>query len=355
MYKILHLFRLANFTETFINFINKNFTEDHHVFWVFGDKTNGYWNLELSLYKNVRYVADIESKLKSKEINGYDKIFYHGVFEVSVIDFFFWNRRLLRKLYLYFWGGDKFLHGSNIQNFKKKSVVKYAHAIIYILPEERKFLEKHYCIKGKRYRALYATYDVIYKCDMIKSLQKKEKDFIAIQIGNSATSTNNHFLIMKKLAKFKDENIRIFVPLSYGDKKYSEEVIKYGQRLFGEKFVAITNYMNEYEYYRFMDQMDIGLFGMRRQQAVGNIWALLYLGKKVYLRKDSVLEHYFAVEQSCEVEQIERIAEMDFGQFIGFEQDDISNNQKNIRESSQVDLIIRDWKRIFNDRGRCKC
>lgn len=355
MYKILHLLRLANFTETFINLINDNFAESYHFFWVFGDKKNGNWSLKLSLCKNVRYINDIECGLKNKEIYQYNKIIYHGVFEIDIINFFFWNRYLLGKLYLYFWGGDKFLHGNYIQKFKKKSVINNAHAIIYILPEERKFLEKHYRIKGKQYCAVYGSYDIIYKCDMVKKLQKKEKKYIAIQIGNSATPTNNHFSIMQKIAKFKEENIKIYVPLSYGDIKYRDEVINYGQELFGEKFVAVTDYMDEYEYYKFMNQMDIGLFGMKRQQALGNIWALLYLGKKVYLRKDSVLEHYFGVEHCCKVEQIERIAEMDYGQFIGFGQNDAFDNEKKMRELSRIDLVIRDWKAIFNDRGKFEC
>ena len=50
-----------------------------------------------------------------------------------------------------------------------------------------------------------------------KSPPKDEKQIINILIGNSATETNNHIEVLDLLSKFKNEDIKIYVPLSYGD------------------------------------------------------------------------------------------------------------------------------------------
>lgn len=349
MYKILHLFRISVFTEDFIKFINANFPENKHFFWIYGDRKMHKSNIKVSTYKNVTYVHYIVDKLQSKSIYEYDKIIYHGICEQSIIDCFFWNRKLLKRLYIYFWGGDKFSCGSKFQIYRKKNVVNNAHAIINIIPEERRFIRKHYNVRGKFYCAQYEPHNIIRQCDMVKDLQNR-KEYTAIQIGNSATPSNDHINIMKKLVKFKDENIKIFVPLSYGDKEYADKIIKRGKELFGDKFVSITEFMAEGEYYKFLNQMDIAIFGVKRQQALGNIMSLLYLGKKVFLKKCSIDEHYARKGCHCHVEKIEKIEEMSFQEFAKFDLEKKLSNEKNMKEIFNIESVIKDWNQIFNDR-----
>ena len=111
-------------------------------------------------------------------------------------------------------------------------------------------------------------------------------DSVNILVGNSATKSNYHLEVFDKLKKFRDENINIYVPLSYGSKDYADEVIKYGSQLFGEKFKPITEFMPKDKYFMQLMSMDIAVFANDRQQALGNIVALLYAGKKVYMRSD---------------------------------------------------------------------
>ncbi len=348
MYKILHLFRTSVFTEDFIKLINANFSENKHFFWIYGDRKMYKSNIKLSSHKNAIYVHSIVDKLKSDSIYEYDKIIYHGICEQSIIDFFFWNRRLLKKLYIYFWGGDKFFSGSRMQIYRKKNVVNNAHAIINIIPEERQFIRKNYKVKGKFFCAQYGPHNVIRRCDMVRDV-KEHKEYTAIQIGNSATSSNDHINIMKKLVKFKDENIKIFVPLSYGDKAYADRIIETGKEWFGDKFVSITDFMAEDEYYKFMNQMDIAIFGMNRQQALGNIMSLLCLGKKVFLKAHSINEHYARAGCHCYVEIIEKIEEMDFREFASFDLDKRLDNEENMKEIFGIESVINDWNQIFSN------
>lgn len=114
----------------------------------------------------------------------------------------------------------------------------------------------------------------------------KPRATVNIQIGNSADPSNNHFEILEWLLPFRDHNIAIYAPLSYGDQNYAQSLIKAAETHFGDKFKPIIDFMPFDGYLEFLDKIDIAIFNHRRQQGMGNIITLLGLGKKVYLRND---------------------------------------------------------------------
>lgn len=108
-----------------------------------------------------------------------------------------------------------------------------------------------------------------------------------IIVGNSATPENNHIEIFDIL---KDANISdrsIIVPLSYGDQRYREMVIKIGESYFGNKFVPLTSFLPIAEYKKIISSCCAMILNQRRQQALGNIGAMLYSGGAVYLNEKS--------------------------------------------------------------------
>lgn len=351
----MHLFKISIFLEEFVKLINENIKENYHEFWIYGDKSQTILYRELLSYDNVKYIHNIVNKLELDKINKFDRIFYHGVFEQDIIDVFFRNRRLLRKVYLYFWGGDKFLHGSSYERFKKKNVVRNARAVINILPEEIRFMNSNYNIKGMRYCAMYGPHTILEHCSKFKNISQETKDYIAIQIGNSSDVSNNHEFLMNKISKYKNENIKVFVPLLNGDKKYVNRIICMGKELFGDKFFAITDYMDADNYHHFLSEMDIALFGIKRQQALGNIIALLYLGKKVFLRENSIVEHYFRKMCHCNTEIVEKIDEMDFKEFATFASNQALKNEIVIFQKFQKESVVKSWNEIFNDNIYERC
>lgn len=56
--------------------------------------------------------------------------------------------------------------------------------------------------------------------------------------------------------------------------------------------------MEEDEYYNFLNDMDIAIFDMNRQQALGNIMAMVTFGKKVYCKKSFSFEPLFFCSES---------------------------------------------------------
>ncbi len=111
----------------------------------------------------------------------------------------------------------------------------------------------------------------------------------SIQIGNSATATNNHLEIFDLLSQFDIEDRKLIVPLSYGDKKYGEAIVKVGAEKFQSNFVALKDFMPLEEYQKLMSQCSIVIMNHYRQQAFGNILSTLWMGAKVYLDEASTI------------------------------------------------------------------
>lgn len=134
-----------------------------------------------------------------------------------------------------------------------------------------------------------------YPIEMIlgQEMMQKTVEGNTIQIGNSASSTNNHEYVMRHLSKLDLCNRKIVAPLSYsGSKEYKESVKKAGTTLFGENFIPLEDFLPLEKYNELMISFGIALFGNWRQEAIGNILISLYLGAKVFLPKINPVMHW---------------------------------------------------------------
>ncbi|HEY0823688.1 MAG TPA: TDP-N-acetylfucosamine:lipid II N-acetylfucosaminyltransferase, partial [Ramlibacter sp.] len=108
-----------------------------------------------------------------------------------------------------------------------------------------------------------------------------------VQVGNSADPGNGHFEMLELLAASpRAGGMRIYAPLSYGDPAHARAVAERGQALFGDRFVAMLDFMPLPAYVAWLGSIDIALFNHQRQQGMGNAITLLGMGKKVHLRTD---------------------------------------------------------------------
>lgn len=115
-----------------------------------------------------------------------------------------------------------------------------------------------------------------------------------IIVNNSASITGNHIPAFDLLSTLDLKNKKIIVPLSYGDEKYAELVVKEGKRILGESFIPVRNFMSLKEYNNLLCSASIVIMYQLRQEAVGNILISLYLGAKVYLHEENNLFDYFS-------------------------------------------------------------
>jgi len=276
---IVHIITLDKFIPPFIEFINKYFDSNEHIFILLGEKKISYGMQE---YQNVIW---IDKKYKVLNLMKYlykaKKIIIHGLWNEHFLKILYFNPWLLKKSYWIMWGGDFYFPEK--QSWIKKQVIKKIGNFITYIRGDYELVKKWYKAKGNYYKCFMYLSNV-YKDHKIQL--KKNNNIIYIQIGNSADPTNNHFEILERLSKYKDENIKIYAPLSYGDMAYAEKVIKEGKKIFKDKFIPLTDFMQFDKYLEFLSNIDIAIFAHNRQQAMGNIITLLGLGKKVYMRSN---------------------------------------------------------------------
>lgn len=333
--QILHVMILEKFLAPFIDFVDEHFGRENHQY-VF--ITSEKYQFGLTPQHNIKFlhtdddifITLLEYMRKAK------KIILHGLWRDKVAALLYFNQELLSKCYWVMWGGD-FYFPEQHSLIKKQVIKKMGHFVTYI-KGDYELAQKWYGVKGEYHECfmypsnLYNEYNV----------QPKEHNTINIQLGNSATSTNSHIDVLSKLVKYKDENIQIFVPLSYGDQEYTKSVILKGKELFGEKLIALTDFMVFEKYLEFLGSIDIAIFAHKRQQAMGNTITLLGLGKKVYMHSETVQFDFFE-QHGISIFDVNSI------NFEVLSQELVSENKQKIKHLFSREVLTQGLKRIFID------
>lgn len=149
------------------------------------------------------------------------------------------------------------------------------------------YLRANYCENPTN---LYYSIDDILSKTLINASVNGNK----ILVGNSASFSNNHLYVFKKLKNLNIRNKQIVSPLSYGgNEEYRSHVIRCANLYFNTKFVPLIDFMPLDEYNKILIQSEICIYGNWRQEAMGNILISLYLGAKVFLSKKSPLIERF--------------------------------------------------------------
>lgn len=118
-----------------------------------------------------------------------------------------------------------------------------------------------------------------------------------ILVGNSADPTNNHLDVFIKLSRLNLRNRKVVVPLSYGGSiEYRDQIISEGKRLLGHNFLPITEFMSLKDYNKLLISCGTLIFNHVRQQGVGNIISMGYLGAKLFINEKSPVYKFFKNE-----------------------------------------------------------
>ena len=152
--------------------------------------------------------------------------------------------------------------------------------------------------------------------------QKKE---IRIQVAHNSLQLNNHINILSQLEKYRENNIRVILPLSYGTYgingqfggfAYRKSVIQCAYSFIGKNKVSILSKELPLEkYLQYLWNIDIAVFNVNRPIGLANIIYMLYMGKKVFLPANS--PHYkFFKEIGLPVFKTEDIDFMTYDEFI---------------------------------------
>jgi hypothetical protein len=123
--------------------------------------------------------------------------------------------------------------------------------------------------------------------NQVPNIPKNPKQHILI--GNSSSATNNHIDIFELLKTRDFINRKIYIPLSYGDFKYRELVVKRAKNYFQDSSTPLQDFLSKEDYNIILNSCSTVIMNHTRQQAFNTIMGALSMGCKVYLREENTI------------------------------------------------------------------
>jgi len=354
---ILHFFSNDKFLKPYLEFMNANFDETEHYFIVWGGVD--FAKIPIDSQKNLLKVKEnlnLASIIKIiKLMKKAQKIIIHSMYNRKLIVLLNLFPKSIRKSIWIVWGGDLYQYLDGTLNLKARIFDLFRRRIIHNVRGIGTLVSRDYDLIVRKYKTTADQYNVIYMSDertkYIKDILNKNNeikdDITRIIVGNSATESNNHEEILLELSKFSNHKIEVYCPLSYGQIKYGEKIKHIGNELFGKKFIALDELLSMKEYVELLNRMDIGFFNNDRQQGLGNIYSLLYLGKKVYLRDSTTMWDEMTLDMRLKVFSIKSIKHDNFKGLRSIELEDIKNNINILDKRYGPEYAIELWSEVF--------
>lgn len=229
-------------------------------------------------------------------------IICHG--EYKVWDLYKIKEKYLKKVIYRYWGGGfgfcyrkgnpfsnlvkVFLNRERIRRFNAFAAIGIAKNVDIINMRGK--------LKSNRfYRMPYTDINSESILERVKESKIDKDDVYNVALYHRGTEDGNHIEILKKLSRFGDK-IRIYVPLSYGDKEYIEKVKAYIKENQKGNVIVVDEFMEYEEYVSLINRMDIGIFDCTTSTALGNVAVYLFLRKKMFLNRDGVIKKAFDEE-----------------------------------------------------------
>lgn len=351
----LHLFASeTTYSSTLLSLLDRNIDLQEHSF-VFGLGKSHPISREYKgqLDNRIFFLKKPQDFLKIiRLIKNAKWIYFHFLAYDPTLFYWLIRKKKIKNATWIIWGADVYAYKKARHSLRNKLYEKARKKLIPFFPEIAAFVKDDFEIVNKVYntRAEYVPilYPIPVNLDHLAEIQlERLEGEVKIMIGNSGDESNEHIDVLQKIARFSEENILIICPLSYGGTpEYIDSVCAEGKRLFGDKFVAVKEMMQANDYAHFLAHIDIVLMNHQRQQGLGNIMALLFLEKKIFMRKNTT-SFDFLVENGCKIELIETLDQISFNDFINFT-DELKNNRIVMKEMLTDEFPLNRWKNLFN-------
>ncbi|MEN6328402.1 MAG: TDP-N-acetylfucosamine:lipid II N-acetylfucosaminyltransferase [Syntrophomonas sp.] len=352
---IYHYIGQSPYTKKFISFMieNKNRFDLNRHFFIINDSNKSQWD-EI-LFQCVQYIR-IGSKWgfvsMLNKLTDQDKVIIHGLFNPRLIVYLYLNKKLVKRCAWSIWGGDVYFYRyknsgikNNVIEFLRKLVIPKIPFITALVKGDYEIIREVYNSKAKY---IYSFYPNPVDFSLIENISFNNNDngIKTIMVGNSGDPSNNHEEVIEMLKRFKEEDIRIICPLSYGNPDYIDKTIKKGIKTFGSKFVPLIEFIPPEEYVKILADVDVAIMNHNRQQGLGNIITLIALGKKVYVRYDTTSYKLF-YDKGIHIFKTESIADASLNDLFNCRQINIEQNKSLIMNLFSNESACKSWSEVF--------
>lgn len=334
-FKYVHVFYNDKFCKSIVEFIADNFIKDEHCF-IF---TGGIPESEMPL-PNKPNVFSFPGSICLSNSDNVDKFIFHGLYMPAIDILLYNNRDILQKSYWLPWGYDIYETDNDTEMM---SYVKGHMAGVAANNRVRQLYTEKYGHYG--HTPHFFPYNITYESIPYKAIISTKvplKDYYQILVNNSSHETTLEALGFLK--GFRNENIKVYTILSYGDHQWDEKIIKKGKDLFGDKFIPVTNYIPPEQYIKFLARNDVFILNQRRPQGMTTFFAMMLLGKKVFMRSE--LSEYLKMD-GYSIGDTQAIPEMSFAELLQVSEPD--TNRRLAAQRFDPTHVRKFWETIFDD------
>lgn len=361
-YKYIHIFSNDKFVIPFYLMLEKRFSIEEHLFIVayrittdfagilhfLMEKCKKYHNILIlddahgifnkDIHNSARLIPKnldcnqvfYSETLKEVCFNAY-KIFFHSAIWGNETKKFVstLTRYCSQKIIWICFGGDAYFDKNSFEVTQILSKIRFcpgSNGIYEVVKQNYGICRK---IDGEAYYVYIPQY-------MIK--QVPIHDSVNILLGHSAAKYGNHMEGLEILKKYADEDIKIYCPLSYGSESYRREVIRKGEAMFGNKFIPLLSYMEQAQYFEFLQSIDVAVFPLKRLAAESTFLLLKAFHVKIYADM-GVVKHIS--DRFLHIEDISKIQSETLEEFIA------SIKQEPYGISDLNNYVVDEWTRIL--------
>lgn len=308
----------------------------------------------------MRGLSDIRPMLSFLKLAGhYDYIMFHSLFLFTSFKcILLCHKKLLRRSLWIGFGDDLYYQVNSLKKtayLLNGAFARYCYGYVGIFPPDCQFFKKRF--QKSQAHVFYAPYlgkkpeEYDHYCPVSRLEQTlADRDCVYIQVGHSADPALGHLEVLSYLKRFSDQNIKIVLPLSYGDRGgvYADKVRKTAEEMFPGKAVCLMEFMDEAEYFEFIRRTDIAVFNVSRQQGLGNINRMIFRNVKLYLTDGSVMYRYFA-GKSVPVQKVSSLRTCTFEELISPPQPvDEQAFRKFVTDMGDMRTGVMAWQRIYH-------
>jgi dTDP-N-acetylfucosamine:lipid II N-acetylfucosaminyltransferase len=176
-------------------------------------------------------------------------------------------------------------------------------------------------------------------------LENSEINDNYVMVGNSATPECNHADVLSHLKNIGVSN-RILLPLNYGySREYGNIIRERGKKMFGEQCLSLDTFMSMNDYLMQLKRCRFAVMGHRRQQAVGNIAMLMWMGAKIFFAEGNPVYEYLSA-QGAVVFIFDKACRMDFESPLN--DIEVTTNRKIVEKIWGREQVLKKTQNVIN-------
>lgn len=350
-----HLMPASPYTTRFLELIASNpasFPAREHTFWI--ERAPGSTFRVARRGEFVSHAVGPWGFLRAfQRLRAGDRVVIHQLSNPRLLFYLLFSPKAMRRCAWSVWGGDVYYDLYRPQTWAHSLRERIRHAVIpripvvsSMVPGDFEFVRQKY---GSRARYVEAFYPIpmdareLVPADVVAN----GKDGVTVLVGNSGDPLNHHEWVFDALSRFRGQGLRVVVPLAYGDPAYVASIIERGRELFGDRFTPLTEFLPPEHYARLIRDVDSAVMNHGFQQALGNIIALLLLGKKVYVRGDTTPYAYFR-DLGVVIHDTRRLPEESLAEIATFAAADGVANSRKVRAHLSEANAVAGWRKLFD-------